>query len=86
MGCGSSKNTSGADERDRLASALAAHLSERLGLHLAHPEIQGYVQTLNAQGLDLPSDFDDLAIEVLQNKPFSFKPGHLEKVRECESL
>ena len=80
MGCGSSTPSTG--ESDIPASALAIHLADCLGLNPAHAEIQRYVSALNAEGWDLPDDLDNLTIEELKKEPFSFKPGHLKKVRE----
>ena len=62
------------------ALALSAHLSERLGLHPANPEIQGYVSALSNEGWDLPEDFDELTVDELKEEPFCLKPGHLKKV------
>ena len=80
MGCGSSKSTASEDERARFATALSSHLADVLGLTPVHPDIQRYVNALNAEGWDVPAAFDDLSIDELKAAPFSFKPGHLKRV------
>ena len=83
MGCGSSKQQPGHQERERLSSHIAAILD----VAPTYPDVQRYVSSLLDQGFDVPDDFNDLTIDALKAGPLNFKPGHLKKVRtNCEYI
>ena len=89
MGCGSSSAVvavtnplvdRGVDEDCGDDDDLAAYISSFLNVKKQNATIQGYVDALEGDGYDLPSDFDKLTIDVLE-KEYGFKKGHLDKVR-----